>query len=446
MISNLLKTIERGFGVMSSNSRMILVGVLVFVFPLIFIWITQSFFTTSYNNMQSVNKARVRTIHSATSIIIRQAVETNDLSSEIVQDIVSENEEIQAFRIFIEDDLGFRVLLSENPEQIGVVNELPILITKFGFTDDRDFMRAEFLVNGDRIWQAASRIVIADSIYYVFTEYNFRLIDSEMTHRRQQSYFGLTAIFVFLIALAYWLNKQTDWYIKHKKKEDELKERDLFTNMIAHEFRTPLTAIKGYASFLEESDSLQKEEVRFAQNIKYSADRLVLLVNDFLEVARLQSGKLEVEKLPVIVSDVFEVVVSELTQMASEKGLKLNISDASKNISFDTDEKRLIQILTNIVSNAIKYTDTGSVTIDCKDSNSYFIVYIKDTGTGISAEDQRKLFLPFSRVGGVDASSITGSGLGMWITKQLVSVLNGKIGVESIKGVGTHVVITFTKD
>ena len=103
----------------------------------------------------------------------------------------------------------------------------------------------------------------------------------------------------------------------------------------------------------------------------------------------------------------------------------------------------MTQVVTNIVTNAIKYTESGSVTLECAYKTNILTIKVKDTGTGISADDQQKLFAPFTRVGGVDDSAITGSGLGMWITKQLVELLGGSVGVESIEGIGTHIVMTF---
>jgi len=222
-----------------------------------------------------------------------------------------------------------------------------------------------------------------------------------------------------------------------------MEDRDMFSNVIAHEFRTPLTAIKGYASFLEESDTLEAENKRFANNIRVSAERLVVLVNDFLEVARLQSGNLEFTKEPTDVRKVLKKVTEDLQISASEKDLKLVYTPASQPIILNTDSARLIQVVTNILSNSIKYTESGEIELECKKSGGQVIIRVKDTGTGISAEDQKKLFAPFTRVGEVDKSTILGSGLGMWITQQFVGLLGGDIGVESIKGVGTHVVITF---
>jgi len=246
-----------------------------------------------------------------------------------------------------------------------------------------------------------------------------------------------------LIGLAYWINHQSDWEKRHNKIKTTLDERDLFTTMIAHEFRTPLTAIKGYASFLQESTTMSPEEIRFADTIRESAERLVLLVNDFLEIARIQSGKLTIETKPVDVRTQIQTVTTSLAEEANTKGLQLIYTPNLQPQILVTDANRFVQILTNIVSNSIKYTDQGTVEISCELERSGLIIRIKDTGMGISAEDQKRLFAPFARVGGVDKTTTTGTGLGMWITKQMIELLHGTIAVESIKDVGTHIVLRF---
>ena len=266
-----------------------------------------------------------------------------------------------------------------------------------------------------------------------------------MLARQQQSYLGLTGIFLFLIGLAYWLNRQVQWEKQHSILAKQLADRDLFSQMVAHEFRAPLTAIKGYASFLEESNDLDTENRRFASNIRISAERLVLLVSDFLEVARLQSGKLKIKSEPVDIHTVLTAVIENLQITAKNKGLRLIYRAPEQPLIVTTDSGRLTQVITNVISNSIKYTESGAIEIECKKELRKLSIRIKDSGIGISAEDQKKLFAPFQRVGGVDSTATTGTGLGMWITKQLVTLLGGEIGVESIKGVGTHVVITLNE-
>tara|TARA_B100000508_G_scaffold120126_1_gene101093 strand:- start:6645 stop:7982 length:1338 start_codon:yes stop_codon:yes gene_type:complete len=443
MISSILNTLERGLAVMKSNSRLLLVGVLVFVFPLLFVWVTQSFFETAQNNINTAEKKRVGIMHDTLSIVLAENEPESDLVSQILKTYQKENSDISKIRITEETEDGFLVRAALGESIVGTLEESDSLYRTLPLSGSQDSFIYEVSINGDRTWQVFRLAETSSGDLFIFSEHSFALADSIMSARKQQSYLGLTAIFLFLIGLAHWLNKQINWEKNHHKLQHQLKERDLFSNMIAHEFRSPLTAIKGYASFLEESEKLPDEEQRFAGNIKKSAERLVVLVSDFLEVARLQSGKLKIQEEDVDLRDVLKQVTEDLQTLASDKGLELMYDPEPEKISMVTDPQRMTQVITNIVSNAVKYTEKGKVELKAAVIPGEVTVRVMDTGMGISAEDQKKLFAPFTRVGGVDSGETTGTGLGMWITKQLVSLLDGEIGVESIKGVGTHIVITF---
>jgi signal transduction histidine kinase len=111
----------------------------------------------------------------------------------------------------------------------------------------------------------------------------------------------------------------------------------------------------------------------------------------------------------------------------------------------NADGERLKQAITNILSNAIKYTPRGSITISLEQRSDRVELRVQDTGTGIGADEQKQLFAPFFRTKSADQSKTTGTGLGMWITKQLIEAMGGSIGVESIRGIGTHIVVTLQK-
>jgi len=365
--------------------------------------------------------------------------------STLISEYTVANPDITKIRIVDEVSGSFKILVSADPAQVGSVEQSDELYRNLPMGSGDSFI-VESVLNGQRIWQSFREVTVGDEELFIFSEHSFAVIDSIMAQRKQQSYFGLSAIFVFLIALAYWLNRQVYWHKRSLWLETKLAERDMFSNMIAHEFRTPLTAIKGYSSFLEESKTIPAEERRFAANIHLSAERLVVLVNDFLEVARLQSGKLQVNIKSVNMNTLLGRVIDDLRAIAQEKNIGLEFVQPKDVVLLETDADRMIQILTNIITNSIKYTEAGKVIITCEESRGKVTLRVKDTGMGISAEDQRKLFTPFTRVGGVDQTTTTGSGLGMWITSQIVALLKGTIGVESIKGVGTHVVITFKKE
>jgi two-component system sensor histidine kinase EvgS len=196
---------------------------------------------------------------------------------------------------------------------------------------------------------------------------------------------------------------------------------------------------------LAESQTISEKEKTFVDAVQKSTERLLALINDFLEVARIQSGKMNLELQTVDVQPTILAVIEALQPIAKEKGLELSFHKLAVPVALKTDTKRFYQVLQNLISNALKYTEKGSVDITLDLAPKVVSVRIKDTGMGISAEDQQKLFAPFSRVGGVEHTKISGTGLGMWITKQLVETLGGTITVESIKGVGTHVIVSFRR-
>lgn len=443
MISTILTTLEEGLKVMRQNSRLLLVGILVFVFPLLFVWITQSFFSTAYSNIDSSQKQRVSILHDSMQVVLREVDNYDVVLPELIEQYMSENTDITKIRIVEPESEGTLITHSFIPEEVGTYVVSDSLFRNLPLSSASGAFIYPTTINDVRTWQVFSSVEKADASYVIFSEHSFQVIDSVMLARQQLSYLGLSAIFLFLIGLAYWLNRQEQWEKRHQKLAKQMEDRDIFSTMIAHEFRAPLTAIKGYASFLEESDTLESENKRFAHNIRISAERLVLLVNDFLEVARLQSGKITFDKKETDVRTVLTNVTADLQPTAKKKNLELVFDSPIQPILMNTDMAKLSQVITNIVSNAIKYTESGVIKIECQKEGGDITIRIKDTGMGISADDQKKLFAPFVRVGNVDKKNITGTGLGMWITKQFVVLLGGDIGVESIKGVGTHVVITF---
>ena len=426
---------------MRNNTKLFFLCVVLFIFPLLFVVVLERFYAVANANIQTVDSNAIGMYHDSVSVISTRAIEHAQAA---IEQVVAVNPDITDTRIYKTTAPNeVEVIYALEANLVGSTSTTPLLLRTSLQETGQTFMTTVYR-GSNRSVQAARAIPASDgTTLYLYSEHNRSSIDQVLAQRKQDAYIVLTIIFVFLIGLAYWISRQSDWENKYSKLSVTLAERDLFSNMIAHEFRTPLTAIKGYASFLQESTTLSVEEQRFADTIRESAERLVLLVNDFLEVARIQSGRMTLELTKVDVRSSIKSVVDSLAQAANNKGLELTYTAGLQPQHLNIDQNRFVQILTNIISNSIKYTDTGSVTISCETERSGIVIRIKDTGMGITAEDQKKLFTPFSRVGGVEKTTTTGTGLGMWITKQMIELLGGSIAVESIKDVGTHVVLHF---
>ena len=445
MISKLLSIFAEGLAVLRTNSRLLFVALLIFVFPLLFVFIAQNFFDAAYTNIQTSEKRRVGILQDALALLVENQASTSIESLHTFsEEQQKQNPDITEIKIVQKTTEGYLIRDSLEKNSIGTLDQDVVLYQSSAVPGQS--LIFEYSEGGERKWRVVRSANGRDSTaYFVVTMHTFKTIDSVMAARRQESYFGLTAIFIFLFALAYWFSRQIDWQKKYLRMQSKMDDRDLFTNMIAHEFRTPLTAINGYNSFLAESTNLSLDEKGYVNVIQTSTARLLALVNDFLEVARIQSGKMELEKTSTDIQVIITGVVDVLKPMAVEKGLMLFYKPLAVPVMYKTDSKRLHQALQNIVSNSLKYTEKGSVEIATEITPLTVTIRIKDTGMGIGADDQHKLFAPFSRVGGVEKTATTGTGLGMWITKQLIELLGGTIAVESIKGVGTHVVIALRR-
>ncbi len=218
-----------------------------------------------------------------------------------------------------------------------------------------------------------------------------------------------------------------------------------FISVVSHELRTPLTAIKGYVDLILGGQTgplgdLQREFLGIVQN---STTRLSALINDMLDISRIESGRVEVRREPVDYAKVARDAASVLANQAEEKRieLSLNIAPDLPHVSGDSD--RISQILINLLSNAIKYTPHGgSVTVKIEAGQTFVTTCIADTGIGITPEDQQRLFQKFFRADNSTTREAGGTGLGLAITRALVEKLNGVIWVESEVGKGSRFYFT----
>ncbi len=221
------------------------------------------------------------------------------------------------------------------------------------------------------------------------------------------------------------------------KRLQELKNEFVF--IAAHELRTPVTAIRGYLSLIqEESSQLTDEMKKWIETVWNSNERLVKLVNDILEIARSDVGKMKVEVVPVEITAPIEQVMSEVQTLADDKNIIIRYDKPEYVPQVLGDTQRIAEIVMNFISNAIKYTkDGGLVKVTHDITETHVITSVTDNGLGISAEDKKHLFEKFFRVETDATKDIQGTGLGLFITKELVEKQGGKVEVVSEIGKGS---------
>jgi PAS domain S-box-containing protein len=211
-----------------------------------------------------------------------------------------------------------------------------------------------------------------------------------------------------------------------------------FLSRMSHELRTPLNAILGFAQLLE-LDELSPDQASSVDQIQRAGGHLLSLINEVLDIARIEAGQLTVTTEPVHVGEVLEEVTALLVPMAEAAAVHMMTEpEGPADVHVRADRQRLLQVLLNLGSNAVKYNEPGG-TVAFRTSlnpDGTVRVSVHDTGPGITPEQQDLLFVPFARLG-AEHSTVEGTGVGLALSKQLVEVMGGSIGVESVPGHGS---------
>ena len=230
--------------------------------------------------------------------------------------------------------------------------------------------------------------------------------------------------------------------------ETLLKSREQLISTVSHDLKTPLNTISGYAELFENSTLSEKQKYYLSQ-ITSSSHFISHLVDDLLDYSKLEAGKLPVESIPFSLENIIVEAGNAVKQVYPLKpvDLKINISDSIKGIIFESDPLRIRQILNNLVGNAFKFTDSGSVSIEVKEVErngqiSKVEIAVIDTGIGISKEKQELIFNEFTQAETDIAHKFGGSGLGLAISKKLTQLLDGTLMVESNLGSGSRFTLT----
>jgi len=236
------------------------------------------------------------------------------------------------------------------------------------------------------------------------------------------------------------LQKEAEQALINAKNSAERanRQKSEFLNMMSHELRTPLTVILGYLPILKKADALPPPDLiaQMATDIDASGQHLLTLINDLLDLSKIESGSMTLVKEPVVASDAVASVIAKLWKSAEQKGIELY--NNAKELQMYVDPFRLQQILINLIGNAIKFTQQGSISIETKEMPGFVEITVVDTGSGIAEDDLAVVFEKFRQIDSSSTRSRGGSGLGLAITRQLVELHGGKIMVSSRLGEGSR--------
>ena len=442
MIQTIIQNIHRGIRRVQDNHQLgysILVAIFIFI---AFCFVTLQFASIARDAQERLINVRVGSIHDTFSVLVGDTLTNPALLQKKVEKISEQNKTIREFIVVRFDEKTPRIIASLDERMVGRSDEVfSFLYTLAGTDTDRSFT-IETNAPRERLFQTVRSLTNerGEMVAAIRTAQTLSEADKAINDSMRNSFLFFIVVVILIMLLFFRHARIIDYAVLYRrlKEVDELK--DDFIAMASHELRTPLTVIRGYIDFIQKSDHLNEEEQEFAHRINISAEQLDELVSDMLDVSRMEQGRITFDNETFSVNTLTAELVESFKMRAEEKGIDVCM-EASGEYTVYADKARTRQVLINLIGNAIKYTERGYVKVELKSHDEQTMIRVSDTGIGMNAQEQAKLFEKFYRVANEKTKEIRGTGLGLWLTKQLVEKMGGEISVESIKGVGTHVIV-----
>ncbi|MEK7150692.1 MAG: HAMP domain-containing sensor histidine kinase [Patescibacteria group bacterium] len=439
-MGRILDAIVRGVSFVRTNPQIVYTIFLLILIPVAFVLNGQQFLNAARENQERLEKDRIGLMHDTFVTFASGYLEERGTLQKYIADIAEKNPALTELKIAHLESPAPLVIASRDTTQLGTADSSYTPMYEAVGLNTRASLIFETYDDGIRYWKAFRGIKDPQGkiTAVLMTATSMAQIDDLAARNIRNAYVFLVIIIVAIFILLLRHARIIDYATLYRRLKEIDLMKDSFVAMASHELRTPLTAMKWQLETMEEDAKNQKG----LTTLKASADQLGRLVEDILDVSRIEQGRMKFEMQNIDISTLISETVKNLEPLAKEKNLTINHSSQTlPHISIDS--ARLIQVLTNLIGNAIKYTIQGSITIETSSEQKELIIRIRDTGIGVSAEDQKKLFQKFERIKSEETRKINGTGLGLWITKYIVEQMHGSITVESIRNVGSSFIVSF---
>jgi signal transduction histidine kinase len=443
---------SRGIALARNNPQIIYTIFLMVALPLAFFVSGQRFLDAANENQERLEKESISHMQDSFVAIAPEKINDSEFLNRLVFQFKKDNDSIEEFIVVKKENDSDIIIASLDASTIGSVDALNEPLYK----NFESLMKESSVIfpaskNNGRHWLAYRAIsdTSGNTIGFLMTDISMQHIDSLAARSISSAYTFLAFIVLLILVLLVRQARIVDYTVLYRRLKEVDKMKDDFVSMAAHELRTPLTIIRGYVDLLKDVKNLEDKDRENLRRIDVSAKGLNALIGDILDVSRLEQGRMSFEFEEIDIDTTLATITESFQSIAKEKGLILSYlatkEQEDTTFKISADKERLRQILTNIIGNAVKYTPTGSVAVHLSfdELKNKVITRVSDTGFGISAEDQKRLFEKFFRVKNAETGSIQGTGLGLWITREMVLNMKGEISVESIKGKGTDFILSF---
>lgn len=428
-------------------------GILYSVFLIIFIpfllyWNT--FYITSKfeKNIEFLFHKKALFLQNTISIFAKDFLKEPQILQSKIESLAKESPEVKYLRVLVKEDENFRILSSFNREEVGGILESPDPALVLSWSQGESIASLISLNKKERAWRVISPIFNENKEKVALVSFTLSLKESDQL--TEKLVFNAFLITIFAIALSLILifqHANLFGYVALTKKLKELdKAKDEFIRMATHELQSPIVNIRAYIADLKEmlKEKLSFEGKENLKRIEISAKNLSNLISDILEVSRIEQGRLDFTPQKLNLKEEIKEIISEFEKKAKEKNLQVLFEEPKEEFFVQANKLRFREIISNLLDNAIKYTFRGfvKIKIGLAQNRRKCYIFVEDTGIGISAQAQRKLFQKFFRERKRETADIPGTGLGLWISKEIAEKMGGEIFLESIEGQGSKFIVS----
>ncbi|HSX09005.1 MAG TPA: PAS domain-containing sensor histidine kinase [Candidatus Saccharimonadales bacterium] len=339
-----------------------------------------------------------------------------------------ELEEAQARDEAILENIGDGLIVTDNAGKITIMNQAAQTMLGWEFKDVVNRPLVEVITMADE----KDQIITPDELPTNLALKNGKKTSATFYFRRHDDTKFPASVVVTPLIISGSIIGSIEAFrdITHEKEIEEMKTE--FIALTSHELRTPLSAIRGYLSMIDGGDygPINTDLEKPLSALKKSTDRLIHIVNEMLDVSRIEAEKMSFSLTEQNMLELVKEVTSTLQSLFNQKNITLEIKE-SEPIIIQTDKEKTIEILNNLIGNSLKFTEKGSISISLEQKGDKMIVYIADTGIGIAKEFHSKLFSKFDEIKLKQAGITAGTGLGLYISYEMVKRMGGELWIEN---------------
>lgn len=431
---------------MSRERREIIYSIVIIVLiPALFVFNTVLITSRIRNDSNRTVRRNADQVNAVVAESLRKAIETKDfaLANEQIKAINKQQPSVGGIFVVTKNGETYSIAARTDDAQTELTQndklQLSIVFERARSTAKRIDIQSSGGVT-TKGWNVVSPLTRNETTVEAAISTNVLTSDAEeLIDNTLSTSFIVTAVSVLVIILLLFHHFRFVGYADLLSRQKEVNQTmSDFLSVATHELRAPMSIIKGYISNVTDGTMGEiNDKIKSSLNTAVAqTERLNNLVQDLLNVSRIEQGKITMDIQKINIQETIQTLVSNYSDRAKAKGLEL-VYDSQNAPAVMADAGRFQEIITNLIDNAFKYTPSGKVTISHRVENKMLVTSVVDTGPGMTADEQSRLFQRFYRVKNDNTKGIPGTGLGLWIVKQYAEKMGGRITVSSIVGVGT---------